>query len=487
MRCLTLADALAGHGAKITFVCRKIPVGLSELLHSRCYACVELPLVQDICQHSELQHSQWLETSQGRDAQDTVQVLRNAVWDWLVVDHYALDERWERAVRPYVKCILVIDDLADRRHVCDALLDQNYYTGMETRYQGLLPEWVQCFLGPRYALLRDEFHQVRMAMPARGDKVGRLLVMFGGADADNLTGKTVQVLAMMNLPVTAIEVVVSNQHTQRDGIDEICTKQGFSFHVQPANLARLMAGADMAIGAGGVSMWERCCLGLPSLVICVAQNQRQQIDDALKAGLVAATANPDRLEIFLRQNVPALIADANTRLRIVQNDMRIVDGLGAARIAAYMRGSLIKIRLATMQDSVPMHEWRNHLRVRSASRNSEKIELVTHQTWFAAVVADVDRPLLIGELEGSPVGVVRFDILKESAEVSLYLVQRDENAGLGLSLLLHAEEWLRQNRPQVRIINATVLAGNEQSEKLFRRAGYRIDGVGMTKKLDDHE
>lgn len=488
MRCLTLADELARRGAKIRFVCRKLPDELRELLQAaRHYEFSQLHGVHGIIQHDELRHAQWLEASQAQDAQDTVRALQGAAWGWLVVDHYALDERWERNLRLCVKHILVIDDIADRRHECDVLLDQNYYAGMEMRYQQLLPKNARRFLGPAYALLRDEFRQARMAMQARDGKVRRLLVMFGGADADNLTGQTMQVLAAMNLPETGVDVVVSRQHPQREQIGEICRRKGFNFHVQPPNLAQLMAAADMAIGAGGVTMWERCCLGLPCLVICAAQNQRLQIDDAVQAGLVAAAANPDELAVFLRQQVPALMADADTCKLLAQNGMRMVDGLGAARIAAYMRGSLMQIRQAILQDAGSVHEWRNHPRVQAVSRNSGKIEYDAHLAWFSAVLADPDRPLLIGELEGSAVGVVRFDIQNEAAEVSLYLVQREENSGLGLSLLLYAEKWLRQNRPQVQKINATVLAGNEPSEKLFRRAGYRMEDAVMTKMMDDHD
>ncbi len=483
MRCLTLADALAKQKAEIIFVCRALPDALSEMLHSRQYGLALLPEAEKIVEHHDLAHAGWLASSQKQDAQDTARALKDDKCDWLVVDHYALDERWEVLLHPCVSNLFVIDDLADRRHECDALLDQNLYGEMGSRYHKLLPESAEVFLGPAYALLRDEFRQARLKMSVRRAGIRKLLVMFGGADAENLTGRAVQILARMDLPGVTIDVVVSRQHPQREKVGEVCNQQKFGFHEQPEHLASLMLEADLAIAAGGVSLWERCCVGLPALVICAAQNQRQQIDDAIREGLVVAAAAPDDMEIFLRKQIPLLLEDASCCQQISLNGMRMVDGLGAARIAAYMRGSLIRIRQATLQDATQIFEWRNHPLVRAASRNDNELEYDEHLAWYMSVLKNPNRPILIGEIEGEAVGVVRFDIADGQAEVSIYLVQQPENSGLGKSLLNHAEKWLKHYRSQVRCINAIILAGNEKSENLFYRSGYRKAGGIMTKEI----
>lgn len=133
MRCLTLADALKQRGAQIRFVSRQMPKHLRDMLREKSHECTPLNSRSNEEAADDLPHSHWLGTSQAADAQKTLQALSAQTWDWLVVDHYALDARWESALRGMVRRILVIDDLADRVHDCDVLLDQNLYEDMDTR------------------------------------------------------------------------------------------------------------------------------------------------------------------------------------------------------------------------------------------------------------------------------------------------------------------------------------------------------------------
>ena len=161
MRCLTLADALKQHGAKIRFASRHMPEYLRDMLVVKGHEFMLLDSSPSDAISDGLSHANWLGTSQHADAQDTVQALSGQTWDWLIVDHYALDARWESALRQTAKNIFVIDDIADRQHDCDVLLDQNLYADMDSRYTGKVPAHCQLLLGPRYALLRDEFRQLR--------------------------------------------------------------------------------------------------------------------------------------------------------------------------------------------------------------------------------------------------------------------------------------------------------------------------------------
>ena len=167
MRCLTLADELKKQGAQIRFISRNLPPHLSEMLKAK--GVEYIPLITDATQEpiDELTHSNWLGTSQNQDAQATIQALADCSCDFLVVDHYALDKRWESAVRLSCKKLMVIDDLADRQHDCDVLLDQNFYADMQTRYIDKVPEHCQLLLGPRYALLREEFRTSREKVKVR--------------------------------------------------------------------------------------------------------------------------------------------------------------------------------------------------------------------------------------------------------------------------------------------------------------------------------
>ena len=155
----------------------------------------EIHVVADQAAQDEAAHAHFLGTEQLADAGHTSEALADRSWSWVVVDHYALDVRWETAVRSAARGLLVIDDLADRPHDCDLLLDQNYYADKDARYVGLVPDRCELLLGPRYALLREEFLAARLGVRTRTGPATRLLVCFGGMDADNFTARALDALA----------------------------------------------------------------------------------------------------------------------------------------------------------------------------------------------------------------------------------------------------------------------------------------------------
>jgi UDP-2,4-diacetamido-2,4,6-trideoxy-beta-L-altropyranose hydrolase len=285
MRCLTLADELKQKGVGIRFVSRRLPENLRDMSVAKGYDLMLLKSTPSDGVAGKLPHSSWLGTSQAQDATETIQVLSDQTWDWLVVDHYALDTAWESAMRPEVGKIMVIDDLADRLHDCDLLLDQNLYGELEHRYDGLVPDHCVKLLGPRYALLRPEFAAARKTLRHRDGRVRRILVFFGGSDLSNETAKVLEAIRLLNRTEIAVDVVVGASNPKGDRIREIC--QGMpntDFHLQVENMAELMAAADLAIGASGTTTWERCCLGLPSIVLVLADNQRAVAEAMSAAG-----------------------------------------------------------------------------------------------------------------------------------------------------------------------------------------------------------
>lgn len=483
MRCLTLADALKQRGAQIRFVCRDLPLHLCDMLAAKDMECVSLESDLTPPVTGDLAHAHWLGASQEQDAQATIQALSDRSWDWLVVDHYALDARWERALRGTARQIIVIDDIADRQHDCDVLLDQNYYADMQTRYTSKVPEHCKLLLGPRYALLRDEFRKLREQVKPRTGPIKRILVFFGGVDADNYTGIAIKALAELAVKELYVDVVVGAQHPYREEIKAACVRYGFIAHVQTNKMAELMVNAGLAIGAGGSATWERCCLGLPALAFCTADNQQRQLADAAQEGfLYAPSIVTDRAAAIKRHTI-ALLENAPLLKLISTTAMQAVDGRGVLRVIAIIGCGDIEIRIARPDDSEKLFQWRNHPGIREVSRNAEMIGWQDHQRWFAAVLGDPEKMLLIGQRLESPVGVVRFDKQGEEAEVSIYLVPGGGVAGQGRNLLLSAEQWLKENRPDIKYIRAGVLDGNEPSQRLFFGSGYQVESTQYIKKL----
>lgn len=285
MRCLTLADGLKEQGAQVCFVSRYLPQHLVSILVKKNHDLIKL--VEGYGQESDgkLAHSHWLSTSVEIDARECTRLLCSQTWDWLVVDHYALDARWESALRRVVGKILVIDDLADRQHDAEVLLDQNLHPDMAQRYVGLLSGGCRALLGPSYALLRREFVEARASVSSRNAEVRKIFVFFGGSDLTNETEKSLEAIAALNRQDILVDVVVGAGNSHHKSIEEFCTSiSGVRFHCQVDNMAQLMTQADLALGAGGSTTWERCSLGLPSIVVSVADNQIAIADGVDKAG-----------------------------------------------------------------------------------------------------------------------------------------------------------------------------------------------------------
>jgi len=324
MRCLTLADMLSQRGAQICFVSRYLPEYLQDMLQDKSYELrmLQCPANPDI---DDLSHSHWLGTTQRNDADDALQLLSDRSWEWLVVDHYALDARWESILRKTVNNILVIDDIADRKHDCDILLDQNFYAEMETRYSGKVPEHCRLLLGPRYALLREEFRQLHQQMKPRSGPVKRVLVFFGGFDIDNYTGQAIEALVDLDMHGLHVDVVIGAQHPYREQIEVACAEHRFTCYVQTNRMAELMAAADLAIGAGGSASWERCCLGLPSIVLVLAENQSRGAIDLDAAGIAINLGDAKQVTISaLMDKIKELMVNEELRFKLSLAALKIM-------------------------------------------------------------------------------------------------------------------------------------------------------------------
>lgn len=286
MRCLTLAEQIRNDGKNVRFICRDLAGNLCKIVVDKGFSLHMLPVHPP--DKTLTGYAAWLTVTPEMDAQETIDVLRTIqLVDRLVVDSYALDIAWEQRIRPLVQEIFVIDDLANRRHDCDVLLDQNFYRAMEHRYDGLVPEKCKLLLGPRYALLRQEFYAAREKLIARDGILHRILVFYGGSDTTRETEKAIHALLQLHLPAVDVDVVVGGSNRRREYIEALCAQHDFlHYHIQVSNMAELMANADLCLGAGGTTTWERCFLGLPAIVTAVAENQIQICEDCVEAGYV---------------------------------------------------------------------------------------------------------------------------------------------------------------------------------------------------------
>lgn len=351
MRCMTLAEALRDRGADCRFVCRAHAGNLVDLIRQRGFETHALPVQRSDCSSrsaderlggKETPHAAWLGTDWATDAAQTKVSLGETAVDWLIVDHYALDARWEKQLRSVCHRLMAIDDLADREHDCDLLLDQNL--GRATAdYAGLVPLGCTVLAGPKYALLRPEFAGLRDYSLARRatPKLRHLLITMGGVDQANATGKVLDALRACPLPADCRLTVVMGPHAP--WLNQIRAK---ALHMpwmtevleNVQDMAQLMADSDLAIGAAGSTTWERCCLGLPGVVFVLAENQIENskaLQEA-KAAIVAPAflTSPTVIEAALTFGLHDIIVRYQDYSR---NGAAICDGCGTYRVVDILR------------------------------------------------------------------------------------------------------------------------------------------------------
>lgn len=338
MRCLTLANVLRERGAEISFVCREHPGHLCDLIAQRGFGVHRLPLAVEGVSHLP-GHAGWLGASWQVDAEQTRQVIQGlgGTADVLVVDHYAVDHRWETALRPSAARILAIDDLADRVHDCDILLDQNFFSDLSTRYDGKVPLGCVTLLGPHYALLQPVYAELHSQVALRDGPVRRIFVFFGGADTENLTGLSVAAFQEIGRPDIHLDVVMTKKNSRYQAIEKAI--EGWSnIRLRGAlpSLGPLMATADLAIGAGGATVWERFCLGLPSVVVSLAENQKPVCEDLARTGLIKYLGHMDQVKMEALRNALSRLIGLPSISEWSRDCHAICDGEGAGRVAQTM-------------------------------------------------------------------------------------------------------------------------------------------------------
>lgn len=475
VRCLTLANVLREKGADVTFICREHPGHLLGIIESSNYKTARLPPPTPSIE-GELAHAQWLGATQAQDLAQTAGALKSLDRiDWLIVDHYALDAHWETPMRVFTRHIMVIDDLADRKHDCDVLLDQNLCHDTAGRYDGLVPEFCKKLLGPEYALLRPEFKAARGNLRARAD-IKRIFVFFGGTDAENATVKALLAIQKLDKPGIAIDVVVGATNPHQDEVSSLAAAlPDAKLHRQVDNIAQLMAESDLAIGAGGGTMWERCCLGLPAIVLSLAKNQRPGCAAVARSGGILYLGDADSVGMELLEAALRVALSAPGLLTsMAAVGAALVDGDGGRRIAKWLMAPSIKLRRAELTDCTWVYNGRNAEETRQFSLEKNPISRDEHTGWFRKSLENPDRQILIGESNGVAVGVLRFDRVEECAIVSVYLVPGNYGRGIGVHLIEHGISWIERNWPAIGSIEATIMADNIASISVFSAAGFTL-------------
>ena len=483
MRCLALAQALKKNGSNIEFVCRNHKGSLIDKIRLNGFNVFELGLPVEGGIDSRLPHSNWLGATQQQDARDCISVLKSIKIDWLIVDHYAIDEDWESDLQMYCNQLMVIDDLANRRHQCDILLDQTF--GRQySDYKALVPISCELLLGSKYALLRPEFVKWRRySLERRMHPVfKRLLINMGGVDINNITKQVVKELATCNLPHDVeITIVMGGvaPHLQsiRSKVSDLACKTKIKIDVD--NMAEIMANTDISIGAAGSTTWERCCLGLPTLQIIVAKNQEFSAKNL-------ADHNAIKLLKEVKE-IPSLLENLSDWIKTVSGSAaKICDGMGTYRVSNKISNCKIilegfgEVELynyvnLNADDKILMINMRNHPEVKKWMYNQNDISKEAHFDFIQSLEGDFERRYFLVKQKTKNIGSVSFSQIDlcNSVELGLYVNPFEHLKGAGKMLeaiAIHYAfiEW------GVNKIKLEVLTNNERAINFYKKCGFKL-------------
>jgi len=486
MRCLTLANVLAEGGAKCHFICREHKGHLFDIIHSHNHILHSLsdeiideenkPLSKD--GHIKLSHASWLGCHWQVDAIQSRNVIDKIKPDLLVIDHYAIDYAWESYVYDESRKVMVIDDLANRRHLCDFLHDQTYRRKAKD-YKRYIPVKTELLLGTRFSLLRPEFFKIReyslKRRSANRSVIKQLLISIGGVDSDNLTGKIITELLNTNLlNKMKVIIVLGGNAPWRDDIvklTKMAPKNNIEIKVDVTNMAEIASNSDLAIGAAGGSTWERCCLGVPTIQFVIAVNQ-MKIANTLSE--IHSVIDITISEVKKLKEIIANMHNMLPKLSVISSS--IANGKGVYNVIDYLQhgrpsSSAIELKAAAKNDCHYVYELQADSNVRKFFRKPDVPELDEHIEWFNKKLNSDNSVLFVITKEYENVGIVRIDgLLEYVIEVSITVSPTFKGQGIAQQTMSILIELLPN-----RIMKAVVHHHNIASQKVFEKMDFQLD------------
>lgn len=458
-RCLALARALVDCGAAVRFLAHPLDGSARALLGRLPFATL------------------WLsETTLPEDPEAVLALLRGSGTDLVVVDHYRLGAAWHDAVRNGLGCRLaVIDDLADRPLSPDLLVDPNFHPDHALKFAGRLSREPTWLAGPRFALLDPAY-----ASAARyrfRETVQSIGIFMGGSDPIDACTAALRACREVAGFAGSIEVVSSRLSPHFERLQSACAHwPDTGLLADLPDLAGFFARHDLQIGAGGGATWERCCIGAPTIACLVAENQMATLPYLQALGVLVWADGRPSLAQSLGAALRQLLDDPVRRRELGQRGASLVDGRGAARVAAVLAGVAadgLRVRPAQASDAQLLLDWANDPVVRGKAFNPQTISAPCHAQWLQERLASPGRCriFIIEATNGIPVGQVRFDWRESCWEIGYSVDALFRQTGLARPMLQAALAVFAPVAQAGRILGR-VKFDNPASVQVFRRLGF---------------
>lgn len=467
MRCLALAQAWQDAGGRAVFAMAQSTDAIQMRVSNE--SCETLVVSGPIASADDLRQ--------------TVSFARHQNCEWVVVDGYQVGTEYQKGLKAAGLKVLFLDDYGHSEHYyADVVLNQNLsaspslYSNRESQ--------TRLLLGTQYALLRREFNVWRDYERKISSICRRVLVTMGGSDDGNVTATVIEGLRLAGMAELEVTVLVGGSNSHRRGLQDMVARSPVKMQLleDVSNVGKLMAEADIAISAAGTTCWELCLLGLPSMLIDIADNQTHVAKELHKRGC-AIHIGRDIAPETVAEKIKWLFDAVEVRESLSRSSRKLVDGRGATRVVSVLRGEgFLELRPAEEKDRRLLWEWANDPEVRASSFSPETIPWETHVAWFDAKLNAMRGPgsknvIYIAESEdGSPIGQIRFDVRPDGdLEVGVGLDKKMRGLGMASQVIESGVRHAITKGPWI-CIHAFVKPGNIASVKAFERAAFRNIG-----------
>ena len=459
MRCLALAQAWQDAGGRAVFAM------------AEATAAIQARLKAESCDVESVSHA----AGTTADASQTIALAGERKSDWIVVDGYKFRADYQRVLKAAGCNILFLDDYGHSQHYfADLVLNQNVSASADS-YLHKEPQ-TRLLLGPQYCLLRREFAKWRRWERNVSPECHRLLVMMGGSDPENLTARVIEALAVAKLDRLETAVVIGGSNPHFAMLRELAARSGQKITVQRdmLDMAEPMAASDVAISAAGSTCWELCLMGLPALLVDVADNQTEVALELDRRGCAIRVGDRRVSAENIADQLKRLVGSRELRQSLSQRSRELVDGNGATRVVSVVLGSEgLRLRHVRADDVRLLWEWANDPDVRAASFSSDPIPWETHVAWFEEKFHQNGSSIFIAESgDGTPLGQIRFDAREDGElEVDISVAKSMRRRGMATQIIRLGVQTLIKGGGDVRV-HAFVKSGNVASMKAFERAEF---------------
>lgn len=456
MRCLALAQAWRKAGGEVAFLMASSTPFVSQRVSTEGFEILRIDAPP----------------GGAEDAAKTRNTASQRHARWLAVDGYHFDPDYSVAVASDRWRMLRVED--EPGYECpraDVILNQNVHAENSTYPENT--KGTQFLLGPRYALLRNELMeacQLRREFPLVAKN---LLVTTGGGDPQILLPRLLEAIKCCSSKLKA--TVVVGTAPDRDLLDSLARSPGsIELVIGSQDMSRLIAWADIAVSAAGSTCWEFCGLGLPSILIDIAENQRNVAKSLSEGGAAVHVPQEDASSRRIAEEMEALIHSQSRREAMARRGRDLVDGRGAYRVTSALRASGITSRRATQNDCGLLWKWANDPAARGASFSSAQISWDEHREWLRKKLADRRSVLLIAEESRTPIAVIRVEEKKPAiGELSINLAPEARGSGLATHLIRQCGGEAAEELNLVEV-HALIKEENAASRRAFENAGYAV-------------